>query len=150
MISKGFTLIELMVVAAIMGILAASGIWGFINIQQDEALIGASNQVAGDFRSAKSRARELQVSSRMVVTSTTTYQIRYDTNRNGIWDAGDTVTNITLPAGISFAAGDVNGDVIYTWEGVNSAQINKTFTLNLGSRTKQISVFGITGLVVVR
>ncbi len=147
--SKGFTLIELMVVAVIMGIITAMSIYGFMNLQQDETIINSSNQVAGDFRNAKKRAKELQVQSRVLVTSVTSYQVWYDTNRNGVWDAGDTVTNVTLPAGITFSAANVNVSVTYTWEGV-SGQNNTTFTLNLGSRTKQVSVFGITGMVVIQ
>ncbi len=144
-------MIELLVVAAILGTVSTLGIWGFVNIQRDQSLINATAQLAGDLRNTKLKAREFQVPCRLRVTSASTYQIRYDINRDGFGDAGDTVSDVTLPNGITFTASDVAKPETsdFTWKG-DSGATPETFTLQLGNNSKAVSVFGITGLVVVQ
>ncbi len=149
--SNGYTLVELLVVAAILGTVSALGILGFANIQRDQSMINALNQVAGDIRDTKLKAKELQVPCRLQVTGATTYQIRYDNNRDGFGDAGDTVRNVTLSGLVTFSASDVAKPQTsaFTWKGDTDAT-PETFTLTLGTLSRAITVFAMTGMVVIQ
>ena len=113
---KGFTLIELMIVVAIVGILAAIAIPNFMRYQ------------------AKSKQSEAKVNLRSIYTSQNTYFGEFDTYTANMSDLGwmpegGTRYSYTIPTASSSsytaeAAGNIDTDVtVDTW------QINETLVL---------------------
>ncbi len=73
--SAGFSLIELIVVMAVMGVLAAMTSYGIDNMRKSMAYRAAARTVRGDFGYAKSRAIKERRQFRYVYTSTDGYEL---------------------------------------------------------------------------
>lgn len=101
----GFTLIELIVAAAIAGLMLAITVPGFIHFRS--SLI--RNQVRGSLVADLRYARQLAVTKHKSVvvafgngsttTDLTTYLLHTDTNGNRVKDSGEAVLSRTLPKG---------------------------------------------------
>src|SRR5438552_2940773 len=55
--NKGFTLVELIIVLAVLGILSASGLAAFVDYSRKSAIAAATSDVAITLQTAKSRAQ---------------------------------------------------------------------------------------------
>jgi prepilin-type N-terminal cleavage/methylation domain-containing protein len=100
--NKGFTLIELMIVIAILSIMAAIAIPGWLSWRDGAKIRGAASSLKADFERAKLRAVRVNGNVCVLFTGNTTYQIFTDLNEDSSLDAGeDTIANRTLPAGVS-------------------------------------------------
>lgn len=102
---KGFTLIETMIIVAIIGVLAGLTIPAFANYIQKQKVIGARNSLMADIQYARSLA----------IARRTTFQIDFEAGQYEIIIPGpDTVIRSkTAPEGVTYNAdGDPN---FYAW-----------------------------------
>jgi prepilin-type N-terminal cleavage/methylation domain-containing protein len=150
--SKGYTLIEILVVLTVIGIIFGIGYAAYRDFSRRQALAGAAKMVEGDIRSAQQNALSGQkpisgcTSLNGVsfdITSATTYSINY------VCGGGVLVKNsVTLPTNITIAVSPLSGDPILfkvLGDGTNipnggnviititQAGTNKTSTITIGS-----------------
>jgi prepilin-type N-terminal cleavage/methylation domain-containing protein len=94
--SRGFTLIETMIIVAIIGVLAGLTIPAFANYIQRQKVIGARNELMADIQYARSLA----------IARRTTYQIDFEAGQYRLIIPGpDTVIRTkTAPDGVTFNA----------------------------------------------
>lgn len=94
--SKGFTLIETMVIVAILGVLAGLTIPSFARYLQRQKVIGARNELVADLQ----YARSLAIARRQI------FQIDFEANRYDIIIPGPNtvIRTKTAPDGVTFNA----------------------------------------------
>lgn len=120
--SRGYTLVELMVVIVILTILLGVGVSGMVNFNNAQRLIGARAGLMTDLRYAQSLARSQQL----------TYEVRLSSASYSIVcpSTATTVLVRPLPAGVTIAAADTV--VFYPW-GLATADV---ITVSQGSTTR--------------
>lgn len=135
---SGFSLFELMVVIAIIGIMSTIAIPNYISWRNNAALRGTAFELKSEMESLKMRAIKTGGNIGIVFTSSG-YETFEDTNRNGNKDGGEkTLVNKDLP-NISFTA---------IFSGTQSTSFNNrgqalrigTVNLSLGSKSIVLSV----------
>ena len=104
--NKGFTLMEMMIVIAVIGIVAAIAIPNFMSMLPGMGLNGAARQVMGDLMSARMKAVKENNNFRVHYLSNYTYQIIDDDDNSGSANGGEwTVTKDirdNYPDGVRF------------------------------------------------
>jgi len=88
---EGFSLIELMIVIAVMGILAAIAAPNLRNYMADRRLGGAAREVMTDLMLARMQAVNQNKRVGFALIDNHRYQIFADNNQNGSADSGETV-----------------------------------------------------------
>ena len=128
----GFTLLELMVVIAIMATIAAIGTPLFLQYRSNAKLKGAAGNLRSDLELAKLSAIRENASVAATLTLTG-YTIFVDNGaganaNNWIFDADEhRLRNIQLPPGITLTTDEANDRVRFDSRGVSSANIIITF-----------------------
>ena len=92
--STGFTLLELMIIIAVMGVLSAIAIPSFMSLLPGMRLNGAARQIMGDLMAARMKAVKENNEYKVFFNSPSAnqYQILDDDNNDGIADAGEAIT----------------------------------------------------------
>jgi prepilin-type N-terminal cleavage/methylation domain-containing protein len=83
--SRGFSLVEMIVVVAIIGVLSLVSVPAFINFQRTQRIRGALRTFAGDIRTARQIAITRNVITRIEVTGTSTYQLLRSDDDGDTW-----------------------------------------------------------------
>lgn len=129
----GFTLVELMIVIAIMAILSAIALPNFQTFMAQRRLNGAVRQVFGDLMSARQRAITENRNIGVVFSSNNhSYTIFADTDNDGIADSGETVLQTR----------DIHPDYYDVW--VDGQSLLVDFYPNGTGRNPEI-LFGLSG-----
>jgi type IV fimbrial biogenesis protein FimT len=132
--NKGFTLIELMIVIALMGIMAGVMAPSFLEWRDRSKVQGDAGNLRAAFETAKLRA--IKHNTNVVVTfpDTTSFQAFIDTNNNGAQDAGeDTLFNRTLAPGVTITNNTFSGnDMAFNPRGMANGP-NSTGTITMTS-----------------
>ncbi|PCJ21668.1 MAG: hypothetical protein COB04_02885 [Gammaproteobacteria bacterium] len=159
--SRGYTLIEMMVTVSIAGVILSLAIPSYNNLVNDEYIAGASNQLLGAMRLARSEAvkRKTQVKvcagngGRQCADVNNSWVngwiVYVDTNNNDAIDDVDTVIKVMRPAGNSLTitpdANLYNLNVTFFSKGQVSASGNFAFCDDRGSgfsRNLRLSLSG--------
>jgi Tfp pilus assembly protein FimT len=102
--NTGFTLVELMVIVAVIALAAIVTAPSVVGMIQRQRLQGVSNQLLWDLRSARNKAITSHRSVTVAVPNNHSYTIWTDTNGDGMQDGGEVKTTDIAAQHISLAS----------------------------------------------
>ena len=145
---SGFTLIEMMMVIAIIAIMSAVAIPAFMSMLPGMRLNGAARQVMTDLMAARMDAVKQNNRFRVFFNSpgTNQYQILDDDDNDGTADTGEAITTKNIQDNYSDVTFSSTNNPIFTPRG--TATSLPTITLQNPSGTKSVSV-SIAGRVKI-
>ena len=109
--NKGFTLVELMIVIAIIGVLAAIITPSFLSWRDRSKVRGDATELRAAFESTKLRAIKHNTNAVVTFPDATSYQAYVDTNNNNVRDAGEVIiTTRTLAPGVTITTNTFTGN----------------------------------------
>jgi type IV fimbrial biogenesis protein FimT len=144
---SGFTLIEMMIVIAIMGIFAGIAIPNYLSYMPKHRLNGAARRVMGDLMAARMKAVSQNCDVRVAfVADDAEYKIWTDSNNDGAIDSGEEITKniqsnyhdvtISTTKNIEFhSRGTANPSGTITLTGSNSTN-SKNVNIRITGRVK--------------
>jgi len=144
---SGFTLIEMMIVIAIMAIFAAIAVPNFLSYMPKSRLNGAARQIMGDLMAARMKAvsqnNEFKI---FFLANGHEYMILDDDNNNGTDDGGEwtetkDIQNEYHDVTISFED-DLIKNPIFSPKGTASNRKNIKLTNSSGSKYIKIAITG--------
>jgi type IV fimbrial biogenesis protein FimT len=144
---SGFTLIELIIIIAVMGIFAAIAIPNFLSYMPRHRLNGAARQVMGDLMAARMKAVKLNHSVKVFFYSNQ-YKICDDADNNGTVTDGEGDVQLR---DVQSEYSDVTFDLDNTADPVFSSRgtaNNRKVTLQNSSGAKSITI-RLTGVVKI-
>jgi type IV fimbrial biogenesis protein FimT len=149
--NRGFTLTELMIVIAIIGLLAIVSLPGYTRFRQSWQLNGEAQQFASAMRTARGTAvmKNIDVVFNFDMDNNS-YSYFEDTNGNGSLDNNEyQSTTYEFSPGIEIIAHTFSG-VVFTFGPKGNTRESGSITVrNSYNKTKQIRVFGGTGNIDV-
>jgi type IV fimbrial biogenesis protein FimT len=121
--NKGFSLVELMIVIAILGVLAAVITPSFLSWRDRSKVKGDATELRAVFESAKLRAIKHNTNAVVTFPDVTSFQAFVDTNNNGVQDADEVmITAHTLAPGVTITTNTFAGnDMAFTPRGMANA-----------------------------
>ncbi len=145
---KGFTLLELMIVIAVIGILSAIAAPNLQNYMAQRRLNGAARQVMGDLMAARMKAVSLNQRVKVSFTSDHEYEIWNDADSSGTVadnEGADIEMDIhTDYYDVTFSA---SANPVFQTRGTVSP--GSTITLTNSSGSKYVKVALITGRIKI-
>lgn len=140
--SKGFSLIEVIVTVAVIGIIAAIAVPNMIGWRGERQLQGSARNFAADVQLA--RLKSIRESENVVVLVddlADSYQIFTDLNKNEAWDAGeDVIRDVSCPVGVSINGVTLPGGLTALDPRGRSTGIGDVVFTNTAGTLKTVSV----------
>ena len=145
--NSGFTLVEHLIVTAIIGLLVLVGALVSLNLLPRYGLRSATQRLAGDFMRARRQAVKQNQSITVRFSDAHTYTIWDDDDADGVVDLGETVDKTvdihdTTP-GISVTTGTPFPVIlVYTSRGVPNVPLTLTVANGSGANNVQVRITG--------
>lgn len=148
--TTGFTLVELLVVIAFLGIMLLIGSFSYVSSVKNANNVGFVEELAQDINKARSTAMAKGVRTQIVFTSANTYSVsKLDAAGNPVSPplGGDTNANVTMSgidAGDKLICTSIGFCLAYTSAGVLKTINHVDFAYNGKTRRLTITVLGLT------
>ena len=147
---SGFTLLELMIVIAIMGIMAAMAVPSYQTYMAQRRLNGAARQVMSDLMAARMKAiaqnNEFKVffpgSHLGALTGNHQYQILDDDDNDGISDTGEALQIKDIQTDYSDVTMTSNNNPAFSPKGTATNLATVTLSNSRGSKNVSIAITG--------
>lgn len=142
---RGFSLGEMLVVTAIIGIVSAVAMPSFIAMQPGMRLNGASRAVFGKLMWARAQAVEENITYSVTFPNNHTMTIVRDANANGAADVGETTENVDIQTDyadctFTITSGDTTPN--FLGRGTTNGDTVITISNTAGSRVITVTLTG--------
>jgi type IV fimbrial biogenesis protein FimT len=115
--SSGFTLVEIMIFVAVLGIIAGIAAPNFLYLGPQSRLNGAARQMATDLAAARMKAVSTNSNAWVKILDAHQYQIWVDLNKNGIVDSGEPLTLKSIRSNYPDVSFSPSGDFTFNSRG---------------------------------